>query len=96
MLVSMTEMLKQAKKEKYAVGQFNINNLEFVQAILKAARDEKSPVICGLSKGAMNYMGGFHTAVHIVKEAINNQTEKPLVLHGGIWLKSQRTPICSY
>lgn len=50
MLVSMTEMLKQAKKEKYAVGQFNINNLEFTQAILKAACDEKFPVICGLSK----------------------------------------------
>ena len=44
-LVSMTEMLKKAKAEGYAVGQFNINNLEFTQAILQAAEEEKSPVI---------------------------------------------------
>ncbi len=44
-LVSMTSMLNKAKEEKYAVGQFNVNNLEFAQAILQAAQEEKSPVI---------------------------------------------------
>lgn len=69
-LVSMTEMLQKAKNEGYAVGQFNINNLEFTQAILQAAQEEQSPVICGLSEGAAKYMGGFKTAVSIVKALI--------------------------
>ncbi|PAE14383.1 fructose-bisphosphate aldolase, partial [Virgibacillus sp. 7505] len=50
-LVSMKEMLNKAKAEKYAVGQFNVNNLEFTQAILQAAEEEKSPVILGVSEG---------------------------------------------
>ena len=50
-LVSMKEMLNKAE-EKYAVGQFNINNLEWTQAILQAAEEEKSPVILGVSEGA--------------------------------------------
>jgi fructose-bisphosphate aldolase class II len=66
-LVSMKEMLEKAKAEKYAVGQFNLNNLEFTQAILLAAEEEKSPVICGVSEGAARYMGGFKTVVSIVK-----------------------------
>lgn len=66
-LVSMTEMLQKAKNEGYAVGQFNINNLEFTQAILQAAEEEKSPVICGLSMGATRYMGGFRAAVTLVE-----------------------------
>ncbi|MGC5325685.1 class II fructose-1,6-bisphosphate aldolase [Brevibacillus sp. SYSU BS000544] len=56
-LVPMTAFLEDAKKNKYAVGQFNINNLEFVQAITEAAKEEKSPVIFGVSEGAMRYMG---------------------------------------
>ena len=51
-LVSMKEMLNVAKENKYAVGQFNINNLEYTQAILEAAEEEKSPVILGVSEGA--------------------------------------------
>lgn len=66
-LVSMTEMLNTAKEKGYAVGQFNLNNLEFTQAILQAAEEEKSPVILGVSEGAGRYMGGFKTVVAMVK-----------------------------
>ncbi|GIN69764.1 putative fructose-bisphosphate aldolase [Bacillus sp. J14TS2] len=66
-LVSMTDMLNKAKEEKYAVGQFNINNLEFTQAILQAAEEEKSPVILGVSEGAARYMGGFKFVVKMVE-----------------------------
>ncbi|PLR80217.1 fructose-1,6-bisphosphate aldolase, class II [Bacillus canaveralius] len=66
-LVSMKEMLIHAKENGYAVGQFNINNLEFTQAILKAAEEEKSPVILGVSEGAARYMGGFKFTVQMVK-----------------------------
>ena len=55
-LVSMKDMLNKAKAEGYAVGQFNLNNLEFTQAILQAAEEEKSPVILGVSEGAARYM----------------------------------------
>ncbi|MDO4431904.1 MAG: class II fructose-1,6-bisphosphate aldolase [Aerococcaceae bacterium] len=57
-LVSMTEMLNKAKEGKYAIGQFNINNLEWTQAILTAAQENNSPVILGVSEGAGKYMGG--------------------------------------
>ena len=56
-LVSMTDMLNKALEGKYAVGQFNINNLEWTQAVLQAAQEEKSPVILGFSEGAAKYMG---------------------------------------
>lgn len=57
-LVSMTDMLNKAKEEGYAVGQFNINNLEWTQAVLKAAQENNSPIILGVSEGATKYMGG--------------------------------------
>jgi len=66
-LVSMKEMLIEAKENRYAVGQFNINNLEYIQAILQAAEEEKSPVILGVSEGAGRYMGGFKVIVTMVK-----------------------------
>ncbi|MCG5252236.1 class II fructose-1,6-bisphosphate aldolase [Brevibacillus agri] len=69
-LVSMTAMLNKAVQEKYAVGQFNINNLEFTQAILQAAEEEQSPVILGVSEGAARYMGGFKLIVGLVKSLI--------------------------
>ncbi len=69
-LVSMKEMLIKAKAEGYAVGQFNLNNLEFTQAILQAAEAEKSPVILGVSEGAARYMGGFKTVVKMVEGLI--------------------------
>ncbi len=67
MLVSVTEMLKKAKKERYAVGQFNINNLEWTKAILLTAQECNSPVILGVSEGAGKYMCGFKTVVNMVK-----------------------------
>lgn len=66
-LVSMKEMLIKAKEGKYAVGQFNLNNLEYTQAILLAAQEENSPVICGVSEGAAKYIGGFKLTVEMVK-----------------------------
>ncbi len=67
MLVSVTEMLKKAKAGKYAVGQFNINNLEWTKAILLTAEECKSPVILGVSEGAGKYMCGFKTVVNMVE-----------------------------
>ena len=53
-LVSMTEMLQKAKEGKYAVGQFNINNLEWTQAVLTAAQEANSPIILGVSEALVN------------------------------------------
>ena len=81
-LVSMTEMLKKAKSEGYAVGQFNINNLEFSQAILQAAEEEKSPVILGVSEGAGRYIGGFKTVVKIVEGLLEDyKVTVPVAIH---------------
>lgn len=81
-LVSMKEMLIKAKKEGYAVGQFNINNLEFTQAILQAAEEEKSPVILGVSEGAGKYMGGFIAVVHMVKGLMESyKITVPVAIH---------------
>ena len=81
-LVSMKEMLNKAKAEKYAVGQFNINNLEFTQAILQAAQAENSPVILGVSEGAGKYMGGFVAVVHMVKGLIESYNiTVPVAIH---------------
>lgn len=66
-LVNMTNMLNQAKEGKYAVGQFNINNLEWTKTILETAEKNQSPVILGVSEGAAKYMGGFDTVVGMVK-----------------------------
>ena len=67
MLVSATEMLKKAKAGHYAVGQFNINNLEWTKAILLTAQELNSPVILGVSEGAGKYMTGFKTVAAMVK-----------------------------
>ena len=67
MLVSATEMLKKAKEEHYAVGQFNINNLEWTKSILLTAQELNSPVILGVSEGAGKYMTGFKTVAAMVK-----------------------------
>lgn len=61
MFVSADEMLKKAVEGHYAIGQFNINNLEWTKEILLAAQETKSPVILGVSEGAGKYMGGFKT-----------------------------------
>ena len=67
MLVSASEMLKKAKAGHYAVGQFNINNLEWTKAILLTAQELQSPVILGVSEGAGKYMTGFKTVAAMVK-----------------------------
>lgn len=81
-LVSMKEMLDVAKDNHYAVGQFNINNLEFTQAILQAAQEESSPVILGVSEGAAKYMGGFKTVVLMVKGLLEDYNiTVPVAIH---------------
>ena len=69
-LVNKCEMLTKAKEGKYAVGQFNINNLEWTKTILETAQEQNSPVILGVSEGAAKYMGGFKTVVGMVKGLI--------------------------
>ena len=71
MLVTAKEMLTKAKEGHYAVGQFNINNLEWTKAILQTAQELNSPVILGVSEGAGKYMCGYTTVVGMVKGMIN-------------------------
>ena len=73
MLVSATEMLKKAVEGKYAVGQFNINNLEWTKSILATAQENNSPVILGVSEGAGKYMTGFKTVSAMVSAMIRTQ-----------------------
>ena len=82
MLVSAKEMLTKAKAGKYAVGQFNINNLEWTKAILLTAEELKSPVILGVSEGAGKYMCGYKTVVGMVKGMIEELgITVPVALH---------------
>ena len=82
MLVSAKEMLKKAKLGHYAVGQFNINNLEWTKAILLTAEEMKSPVILGVSEGAGKYMCGFNTVVAMVEGMIKTLgITVPVALH---------------
>ena len=82
MLVSAKEMLQKAKAGKYAVGQFNINNLEWTKAILLTAEELKSPVILGVSEGAGKYMCGYTTIVGMVNGMINELgITVPVALH---------------
>ncbi|WP_223069362.1 class II fructose-1,6-bisphosphate aldolase [Paenibacillus caui] len=81
-LVSMTEMLKKALEGKYAVGQYNINNLEWTQGILAAAEQEKSPVILGVSEGAARHMSGFKTVVKMVEGLLEDmKITVPVAIH---------------
>ncbi len=81
-LVSAREMLLKARKEGYAVGQFNINNLEWTKAILTAAEEAKSPVILGVSEGAARYMTGFDTVVGMVNGMLKNlNITVPVAIH---------------
>ena len=82
MLVSATEMLKKAKAGHYAVGQFNINNLEWTKSILLTAQELKSPVILGVSEGAGKYMTGFKTVAAMVSAMIDElNITIPVALH---------------
>ncbi len=82
MLVTATKMLQDAKAGHYAVGQFNINNLEWTKAILLTAEENKSPVILGVSEGAGKYMGGFVTVANMVNGLIQGlNITVPVALH---------------
>ena len=82
MLVSAKEMLTKAREGKYAVGQFNINNLEWTKAILLTAQECNSPVILGVSEGAGKYMCGYKTVVGMVKGMIEELgITVPVALH---------------
>ena len=82
MLVSAKEMLNKAKAEKYAVGQFNINNLEWTKAVLLTAQECNSPVILGVSEGAGKYMCGYKTVTNMVKSMIEElKITVPVALH---------------
>lgn len=81
-LVNMKEMLIKAKKEQYAVGQFNINNLEWTRAILDECEALQAPVILGVSQGAAKYIGGFHVVVAMIKGLIHDQGYTiPIAIH---------------
>ena len=82
MLVSAKEMLNKAKQGKYAVGQFNINNLEWTKAVLLTAQENNSPVILGVSEGAGKYMTGYKTVTAMVKAMIEElKITVPVALH---------------
>ncbi|MDD7267052.1 MAG: class II fructose-1,6-bisphosphate aldolase [Lachnospiraceae bacterium] len=82
MLVSAKEMLVKAKAGHYAVGQFNINNLEWTKAILLTAQENNSPVILGVSEGAGKYMGGYKTVVGMVNGLLEDlKITVPVALH---------------
>lgn len=82
MLVSAKEMLEKAKAGHYAVGQFNINNLEWTKSILSVAQEMKSPVILGVSEGAGKYMTGYKTVVGMVRGMLEEMNiTVPVALH---------------
>ena len=82
MLVSAKEMLDKAREGKYAVGQFNINNLEWTKSVLLTAEELKSPVILGVSEGAGKYMTGFKTVSAMVKAMMEElNITVPVALH---------------
>ena len=82
MLVSAKEMLEKAKAGHYAVGQFNINNLEWTKSILAVAQEMNSPVLLGVSEGAGKYMAGYKTIVGMVKGMIEEMNiTVPVALH---------------
>ena len=82
MLVNASEMLLKAREGHYAVGQFNINNLEWTKAVLLTAQELNSPVILGVSEGAGKYMTGYKTVVAMTKAMIESLgITVPVALH---------------
>lgn len=82
MLENMNNMLMKAKNGKYAVPQFNINNLEWTRYILETCEEMKSPVILGVSEGAAKYMGGYYTVVSLVKGLVHDlKITVPVAIH---------------
>lgn len=82
MLVNTFELLKRAKEEKYAVPQFNINNLEWTKYILEECNNNNSPVILGVSESAVKYMGGYNVVSSLVNSLITDlNISIPVALH---------------
>ncbi|MDD2377462.1 MAG: class II fructose-1,6-bisphosphate aldolase [Bacilli bacterium] len=82
MIVNMKDMLIKAKKGKYAVPQFNINNLEWARYVLEESQTNNSPVILGVSEGAIRYMGGYNVVVHIIKSLVHDlKITVPVAIH---------------
>ncbi|MFA5602396.1 MAG: class II fructose-1,6-bisphosphate aldolase [Bacilli bacterium] len=82
MLVNLKEMMNKAKKNKYAIPQFNINNLEWTKYILKESEELKSPVILGVSESALKYMGGPNTVVSLIRGLIKDlNISIPVAIH---------------
>ncbi len=82
MLVNSRDLLIKASKDGYAIGAYNINNLEFARYILEACNEDKAPVIIAASEPAINYMGGYEVVSSIVRSLINDLDIKvPVVLH---------------
>ena len=79
-LVGTTEMFKKAYQGHYAIGAFNVNNMEIIQGIMEAAKEEESPVILQASEGARNYAGQEYI-VGLVKTALQDYPEIPTALH---------------
>jgi len=81
-LVSMKDLLRKAKEGNYAVGQYNINNLEFAQAFLQAAEEEQAPIILAASDRLVDYLGGFKTIAAMVRSLVEEMSiTVPVVLH---------------
>ncbi len=81
-LVNAKEMLQKAKKGKYAIGHFNINNLEWTKALLEIAQHSKTPLIIGVSEGAIKYMGGYKTVVKMTNGLLEDLgITIPVALH---------------
>ena len=100
MLVSAKEMLNKAKAGHYAVGQFNINNLEWTKSILLAAEETRSPVILGVSEGAGKYMTGYKTVVGMVNGMLEElkrciaeirELRQDIVQLGGVYRGNSKT-----
>ena len=82
MLVNATDMLNKAREGKYAVGHFNINNLEWAKSILLTAQEMNAPVILGVSEGAGKYMGGFKVVADMVKALTDSmEITVPVAIH---------------
>ncbi len=82
MIVNTKKMLEKAKSGKYAVPHFNINNLEWTRYILEECEELNTPVIIGVSEGALKYMGGYHTVVGIVKNLVKDlNISIPVAIH---------------
>lgn len=82
MIYSYKKVIKKAFKQKYAIAQINVSNLEWIKAVLEAAEELKSPVFLGVSEKSAKYMGGFETIVCLVKKLkIFYNISVPIILH---------------